>query len=129
MLLDDDIALTGVNYKYSGAEQYLSGIQLDYSDGNSSPIFQNENAADEEFNEIRVSASAAPRKIAMAIDNSIGGIVGFRLADRRGNVIVEEKWNGDGVSSSWDTQDIGSRERIIGVKVSTQSDDNDFNII
>lgn len=55
----------------------------------------------------------------MAIDNSIGGFVGFRLADRRGNVIVEEKWNGEGVSSSWQEKDIDKNERIIGIKVST----------
>ena len=51
---------------------------------------ENPGSADKEWINIRISSSAAPRKVGMAIDDSTGGIVGFRLLDKKGNTIVKE---------------------------------------
>ena len=65
MYIDNyDIRMTGILYKTFG--NYLSGIQLIYSDGNISPPFENASSANAKRQEIVVPADANIRWVYMA---------------------------------------------------------------
>ena len=61
-----DIRITKINYKYFGEKGYLSAIQLEYSDGNKSPLFENPIGSRAIQKDVQVSSNAGIRYIGMA---------------------------------------------------------------
>ena len=108
MKLDDDndeIRVTGIEYKTAGSLDFLAGIRFEYDNGNFGPWLQSPAARAFDSKEIAsLSGFGDTRKIAMAV-TSDNQLLGLGLRKSNSSVILSEKWwsgSDDTLNNLWE---------------------------
>ena len=93
----------------------LSGIQLMFTNGVESPIFESDTSRDRELTTIDIDISKSVRKLGLLVSNS-NYIFGIKLLDEKNREIIWEEWNGEVPGHiTWKYQKIPEGQEIIGV--------------
>ena len=116
LLADRSIAITSINYKVAKG-QFLSGLQLEYSDGNKTPFFEKEGFNSESHYSINAEDLSSASKVAMAVMQD-GGIGGLRLYDSDRKRFVDKVWAKDTSKVTWENFDVPNGKKIIGFNAS-----------
>ena len=72
----------------------LSGIQLMFTNGVESPIFESETSRDRELSTVDIDITRTIRKVGLLLSNS-HYIFGIKLLDEKNREIIWEEWNAE----------------------------------
>ena len=119
--------LKAVKYKHRDNDHDLTAIQLVFSNGYKTPMFECSSAASDsnlEIKTIKIDETKDISAIAMKIeDNTV--IRGLKLISDDQEMLCDEMWctyrPKDG---TWKTKTLKNNEQIIGLEVNTQENDN-----
>ena len=91
LFVDTFPQLEKISYKTRQLNR-LAGIQLFFTEGFISPLFQTKNAQDNEVKSILVDTTKQIRSISLLIYTGVY-YEGIRLFDEQGNAVVDVQWN------------------------------------
>lgn len=90
-LYSSDFQLSAINYKQFSDFYSLSGIQLEFSNGAQTPLFESEAAYWDEINTVEIDQTRRIRYISLRFNNV--AYEGIRLSDEEGLYILDLTWH------------------------------------
>ena len=110
--LKKEIKLCQIGFKTNGMN--LSGIQLMFTNGVETPLFEAANAVNKELQTFDIDITKRIKKIGILVSNS-NYIFGIKFIDEKNREILDEWWQMDNDNIKWYYQTIPDGQEIIGL--------------
>ena len=93
MPLDQEIKLQTIKYKQFDNQKFLSGMQLEFSNGIKTPMFQAGMEAEMGWDPKTIKIDTTRKIAQISMNVHVGAIHGMRLIDDNGEYIMNVTWH------------------------------------